>query len=247
MLSYGYLAMPADLLSRWLSDGREAVFWYFVVAFVYLMPWMLLVPVVGALTGALLERKVGAVPESSQHRSRRLTVGMWLTLLTPLLVLLLSYALDAPKRHRIEAARVVALRALEHFDQQQAEQLYAMFAPESQAMIDRDAFIATLKARRDLLGDLQDSDARKENRHDWYHRTGIVQFNFSRMGSKGQSKESIVIDVRGPMPQLAAVFMSFGRESQDNIFVPRHRDCRDNRTGLLSCGGFDEVPPRGLF
>lgn len=248
MLSYVYLGMTADLLSRWLSDGLEPLFRYFVIGFIFLIPWTLLVPVVGALTGARLERQVAAGPASDQRRSTRLTAGMWLTLVTPLLALLLSYALDAPKRHRIEAARVVAQRALEHFDQKEPEQLYAMFTTESQAMIDREAFIAALRERRDLLGELQDSDAREEERYDWYPRTGIVQFNFARAGSRRYSNESIVIDVRGPTPQLAAVFMSFGEESPEpNILVPQHRACRDNRTGLLDCGGFDELPPRSLF
>jgi hypothetical protein len=162
--------------------------------------------------------------------------------------LLLSYALDAPKRNRIEAARVVAQRALEYFDKNAPEQLYAMFTTESQAMIDRESFIATLRERRDSLGELRGRDAREELVYHWYPRAGLVQFNFSRAGSKSYSNESIVIDVHGPTPSLAAVFMSFGEEPPaPNIFVPRHRDCSDNRTGLLNCGGFDDNPPRGLF
>jgi hypothetical protein len=172
---------------------------------------------------------------------------MWLTLVTPLLALLLSYALDAPKRNQIEAARIVAQRALEHFDQNAPEQLYAMFPAEARAQIDRDAFIATLRERRESLGELQDSDARDEVRHDWYPGDGIVHFGFNRAGSRGDSNESIVIDVREATPTLAAVFMSFeGQPPAHNIYVPPHRACRTNDTDLY-CGSWATDPPRSLF
>lgn len=248
MLSYVYLGLATDLLSRWLSDGTEPWFRYFVLGLMFFLPFNLLVPTVGAIAGERLGRKVAAAPDRDQHRDTRLTAGMWLTLVTPLLALLLSYALDAPDRQRIEAARRVAQRALEHFDQKQPEQLYEMFTAESKAMIDRDDFIATVRERRDSLGELQDGDARDEVRHDWYPRAGIIQFNFNRAGTRWHSSESIVIDVRDPTPMLSAVFMSFGGKSQeDNLFVPRHRACRDNQMGVLHCGGFDERPPRSLF
>lgn len=238
MLSYVYLGMAIDLLSRWLSDGQEPWFRYFAMGFIFLMPWTLLVPVIGAATGDRLGRKITATPESAQRGNTPLTAGMWLTLVTPLLALLLSYALDAPKRDQIDAARIVAQRALDHFDQNAPEQLYAMFPADAQARIDRDAFIATLRERRDSLGELQDSDARDEVRHDWYPGDGIVHFGFNRAGSRGDSNESIVIDVREATPTLSAVFMSFdGQPPAHNIYVPPHRACLTNDTDLY-CGGW---------
>jgi hypothetical protein len=242
LLTYLYLGMAADLLSRWLSDGQEQLFRLFLVAWIYLLPLILLVPVTGAVAGTWLGRKIAAPQESSS----RLTLGMWLTLVTPLLALLLSYALGAPQRNQIETARAVAQRALAHFDQNEPDQLYAMFTTESLAMIDRDSFIATLRGRRDSQGELRDSDARRELRHQWYPRAGIIQFDFSRAGAKGESSESIVIDVHGSAPAVSAVFMSFeGQPPAHNVFVPR-RDCGRN-TELLHCGGFDDPPPRSLF
>lgn len=91
MLSYVYLGMATDVLSHWLSDGHEPMFRYFVVGFVFLMPWTLLVPVVGALTGARLESKVAVTPQGDRRRSIRLSAAMWLTLATPLLGLLFSF------------------------------------------------------------------------------------------------------------------------------------------------------------
>jgi hypothetical protein len=93
LLSYVYLAMAADLLSRWLSDGRESLFLLFMVAWVFLLYLVVLVPVAGTVAGAWLERKVAAPPQGEQRRPSRLTVAMWLTLVTPLLALLLSYVL----------------------------------------------------------------------------------------------------------------------------------------------------------
>lgn len=246
LLTYVYLAMAADLLSRWLSDGRELLFRLFLVAWIFLLPLMLLLPVIGGVTGAWLGRNVAAPQEGDQRRSSKLTVGMWLTLVTPLLALLLSYALGAPQRNRIETARAVAQRALAHFDQNEPDRLYAMFTAESLTMIDRDSFIATLRERRDSVGRLQNSDGRRELRHHWYPRAEIIQFDFSRAGAKGQSSESIVIDVHGPAPAVSVVFMTFeGRPPSHDLFVPR-RDCGSN-TAALHCGRFDDLPPRSLF
>lgn len=246
LLTYIYLAMAADLLSRWLSDGREPLFRLFLVAWIYLLPLILLLPATGAVTGAWLGRNVAAPQEAYQRRCSRLTSGMWLTLVTPLLALLLSYALGASQRNRIETARAVAQRALAHFDQNEPDRLYAMFMTESLAMIDRDSFIAALRERRASLGELRNSDARRELRHRWYPRAEVIQFDYSRAGAKGQSSESIVIDVHGPTPTVSAVFMSFdGQPPAHNVFVPR-RDCGGNNE-LLHCGHFDDLPPRSLF
>ncbi len=246
LLTYVYLAMAADLLSRWLSDGQELVFRLFMVAWIYLLPPILLLPAIGSITGTWLGRKVAAPQESLQRRSSRLTAGMWLTLVIPLLGFLLSYALGASQRNQIENARVVAQRALAHFDKNEPDQLYAMFTTESLAMIDRDAFIAALREQRDSLGELRESDARRELRHRWYPRAGIIQFDYSRTGVKGESSESIVIDVHGPTAAVSAVLMTFeGQPPAHNIFVPR-RDCGRNNE-LLHCGLLDDRPPRSLF
>ena len=111
LLTYVYLGMAANLLSRWLSDGQEQLFRLFLIAWIYLLPLILLVPVTGGIAGAWLGRKVAAPQENDQRRSSRLTLGMWLTLVTPLLALLLSHALGAPQRNQIETARAVAHRA----------------------------------------------------------------------------------------------------------------------------------------
>jgi hypothetical protein len=246
LLTYVYLAMAADLLSRWRSDGQEQLFRLFLLAWIYLLPFVLIVPVTGAVAGAWLGRNVAAPQESDQRRTSRLTAGMWLTLVVPPLALLLSYALGASQRNQIETARVVAQRALEHFDRSETEQLYAMFTTESSGLIDRDSFIATLRERRDSLGELRNGDARRELRYRWYPRAGIIQFDYSRAGAKGQSSESIVIDMHGPAPILSAVFMSFdGQPPAHNVFVPR-RNCGGN-IELLHCGRFDDEPPRSLF
>jgi flagellar basal body-associated protein FliL len=246
LLAYVYLAMAADLLSRWLSDGQEPLFRLFLLAWIFLLPLILIVPVTGALAGAWLGRKVAAPQESDERRSSRLTSGMWLTLAIPLLALLLSYALGASQRYRIESARVVARRALAHFDRNESEQLYAMFTTDSLAMIDRDSFLATLRERRDSLGELRNSDARRELRYQWYPRAEVIQFDFRRAGAKSQSSESIVIDVHDSAPTLSAVFMTFdGQPPAHNVFVPR-RHCGGNNE-LLHCGRFDDQPPRSLF
>ncbi|HEY5757832.1 MAG TPA: hypothetical protein VIU34_18530 [Steroidobacter sp.] len=246
LLAYVYLAMAADLLSRWLSNGQEPLFRLFLLAWIFLLPLILIVPVTGALAGAWLARNVVAPQESDQRRSSRLTAGMWLTLAMPLLALLLSYALGAPQRNRIETARVVALRALAHFDRNESEQLYAMFTTDSLALIDRDSFIATLRERRDSLGELRNSDARRELRYHWFPRAEVIQFDFGRAGAKGQSSESIVIDVHDPAPALSAVFMTFeGQPPAHNVFMPR-RHCGGNNE-LLHCGRFDDQAPRSLF
>jgi len=245
LLAYVYLAMAADLSSRGLSDGQSQLFRLFMVAWVYMLPMMLLLPAIGGLAGRWLGRSVAA-DEGDRHRPLRLTLGMWLTLVAPLLALLLSYALDAPERNRIDAAREVARTALAYFDRNEPDRLYAMLTTESQAMIGGDAFIATLRERRASLGELQGSDARKELRHRWYPRAGIVQFDYSRAGVRDRSSESIVIDVRGSRPSVAAVFMSFeGQPPAHNVFAPR-RDC-GNGIELLHCGRIDDVPQRSLF
>jgi hypothetical protein len=245
LLAYVYLGMAADLLSRWLSDGSEPLFRLFLIAWVFLLPLMLLVPVTGAVAGAWLGRKIAAPQEGDQRRSSRLTFGMLLTLAMPLLGLLLGYVLGASQRNRIEAAREVAQRALEHFDRNEPDRLYAMFMSDSLAMIDRDSFIATLRERRSSLGELRSGNARRELRHHWYFRAGVIQFDYSRVGAKSQSSESIVIDVHGAAPAVSAVFMTFeGQPPARNVFVPR-RNCGDYE--LLHCGGSDDRPPRSLF
>ena len=244
LLAYVYLAMAADLLSRWLSNGQEPLFRLFLLAWIFLLPLILIVPVTGALAGAWLGRNVAALQESDQRS--RLSAGMWLTLVAPLLALLLSYALGASQRNRIETARVVALRALAHFDGNESEQLYAMFTTDSLALIDRDSFIAAVRERRDSLGVLRSSDARQELRYRWYPRAEVIQFDFSRAGARSQSSESIVIDVRDPAPALSAVFMTFdGQPPIHNIFAPR-RHCGGSNE-LLHCGRFDDQAPRSLF
>jgi hypothetical protein len=136
-----------------------------------------------------------------------------------------------------------------HFDRNESERLYAMFTTESLGMIDRDSFIATLKERRDSLGELRNSDARRELGYRWYPRAGLIQFDFSRAGAKSQSSESIVIDVHDvhdPAPALSAVFMSFNSQPPaHNVFVPR-RHCGGTNE-LLHCGRFNDQPPRSLF
>jgi hypothetical protein len=84
LLTYVYLAMAADLLSRWHSDGQEQLFRLFILAWIYLLPFVLIVPVTGAVAGAWLGRNVAAPQESDQRRASRLTSGMWLTLVVPL-------------------------------------------------------------------------------------------------------------------------------------------------------------------
>lgn len=243
LLTYVYVAMAADLTSRALSDGREPLFRLFLIAWIYLLPLMLLLPAVGAVTGAWLGRNVAA---SQGNRARAVTPAMWLMMAVPLLALLLSHALGAPQRAKIEAARAIAQRALAHFDNDEPDQLHAMFMAESMAMIDRDAFISALKERRDSLGALSNDEARRELRHHWYPAAGVIQFDYQRTGSKGQSNESIVIDVHGPDPALSAVFMTFeGQPPAHNIFVPR-RHC-GGEGELLHCGHFDDQPPRSLF
>ncbi|HEY0686647.1 MAG TPA: hypothetical protein VGD45_30185 [Steroidobacter sp.] len=249
LLTYVYMGMAADLLSRWPDDGRIPVFRFFLVMWVYLIPYILLVPVIGAIAGDWLGKRVAAPEENNRDRSSRLTAAMWLTLLTPLLAFALSYALEAPQRQRIETARVVAQRALEHFDRNEPEQLYAMFTPESRDMIDRAAFVTTLRERRETVGGLRYSDARSEKRHQWYPRAGIVQFDFYRLGDNGKSSdssESIVIDVRGLSPMVSALSMSFENPlTAPDILVPR-RDC-GGKHEKLHCGHDDDLPPRSLF
>jgi hypothetical protein len=246
LLSYVHLAMAADLLSGWLSDGREFLFGLFILALVYLLPFVLVIPVIGAVAGRWLERNVAAPEQSDGRHSSRLTLGMWLTLAVPLLVLLLSFGLRAQQRNRIETARAVAQRALAHFDQNETEELSAMFMTESLAMVDRDSFIATLKERRESLGELRDSGGRRELSYRWYPRAEIIQFDYSRAGSKGASRESIVIDLHGPTPAVSAVSMNLeGQPTARNVFVPR-RHCGDNHE-RLHCGHFNDVPRRSLF
>lgn len=246
LLTYVYLGMGADVLSRGLSDGQEPLFRLFIVAWIYLLPVILLIPAIGAITGQWLARRTGVSPSNNQRGLSRLTAGMWLTLAAPVLALLLSYALGASERNRIESARVVAQRALAHFDQNEPEGLYGMFTSESRAMIDRESFLATIRERRDSTGELQNGKARRELRHRWYPRGEIIQFDYARAGVKGRSSESIVIDVRGPLPAVSAVFMTFeGRSAAHNVFVPR-RDC-DGRNELLHCGQVDDQAPRSLF
>jgi hypothetical protein len=243
LLTYVYVALAADLSSRWLTGGQEMLFRLFMVAWVYLLPLMMLIPVIGGVAGAWLRRNLAARQKIDQPRRMRLTSGMLLTLVTPLAALLLSYALGSPQRSRIETARTVAQGALASFDQNEPQRLYAMFTTESLAMIDRDSFIAILRERRDSVGALE---SREGLRHQWYPRAGVIQFDYSRVGTAGESNESIVIDVRGSEPAVSAVFMSFeGQPPAHNIFVPR-RSC-GGRNEVLHCGQFDDQPPRSLF
>ena len=244
-LAYVYLAMALDLLSRWLSNGREPIFRYLVLGWFGLLPFTALIPVIGALTGAWLARNVAAPQESDQGRSSRLTWGIGLTLATPPLGLLLSYALGAPEHNRFESAREVAQRALAHFDQNEPEQLYAMFATESLAQVDHDSFIATLRKRRDSTGELRSSRARRELRHVWYPRTGIIKFEYRRAGVKDQSSEMIVIDVRGPTLAVSTLVMMFDAQRPADTVLVLGRNCYFNSPSLF-CEG-DEMPPRSLF
>jgi hypothetical protein len=246
LLAYVYLSMALDLLSRWLSDGQEPIFRLFILGLFALLPFTALIPGIGAMTGAWLGRNVAAPQESHQDRSSRLNWGMWLTLATLLLALLLSYALGAPEHNRMDSARAVAQRALAHFDQNEPEQLYAMFATESLAKVDRDSFIATLRERRDSTGELRSSSARRELRHHWYPRSEIIQFDYRRAGAKGLSSESIVIDVRGPTLTVSTVLMTFEAQPAENTVLVLGRNC-DVNNQELHCGGFDELPPRSLF
>ena len=246
MLAFVYLSMALDLLSRWLGDGQDPIFQLFVIGWFALLPYTALIPAIGAITGAWLGRNVAAPQESPQGRSSRLTWGMSLTLATPLLALLLSYALGAPERDRIEIARVVAQRALAHFDQNEPEQLYAMFATDSLAKIDRDSFIATLRERRDSIGELRSRRARRELQHSWYPRSGLMQFDYRRAGVRGRSRESIVIDVRGPTLTVSTVLMTFEPQPAENTVLVLGRNCLVNDEKLY-CGGIGERPPRSLF
>jgi len=85
LVTYVYLAMAADLLSRWLSDKHELLFRLFLVAWIYLQPFMLLLPVIGGITGAWLGRSAHAPTEAG----RSFTAGMGLALAIPVLALLL--------------------------------------------------------------------------------------------------------------------------------------------------------------
>jgi len=90
LLTYLYLAMAADLLSRWLSGRPEVLFRLFLIAWIYLQPWMLLLPVTGGVTGAWLEKRVQAPPAGDRLRSWRHRAGLGLTLAIPVLALLLG-------------------------------------------------------------------------------------------------------------------------------------------------------------
>lgn len=87
LVTYVYLAMAAELLSRWLSDGNDLLFRLFILAWIYLQPFMLLLPVIGGVTGAWLGRRVQAAAEAD--RPWRLTVEMGLALAIPVLAILL--------------------------------------------------------------------------------------------------------------------------------------------------------------
>ena len=60
LLSFVGLALAAELLSRWLSGERNQLYPLFVLAWVYLLPQMLLIPAIGAITGTWLGRKLAA-------------------------------------------------------------------------------------------------------------------------------------------------------------------------------------------
>jgi hypothetical protein len=113
LLTYAHMAMAADLLSRWLTDGRQLVYALLLVAWIFMLPLMLVLPAIGALTGAWLGRNLGGSQASDQGQSSRLTWGMWLTLVMPLLALPLSYAVDS-YRHWLDSTGRRRLCEVEH-------------------------------------------------------------------------------------------------------------------------------------
>jgi hypothetical protein len=253
LLTFGYAAVFVSLLGHALSD-ETLPFIRLALAGLLFVPYLWLIPAIGAVAGVLLARGIAPEPMHSGARLRHAVRPLVLCLAPLFAIVGISQFFPPPESEISKATLRLSDEVWARFDAGDAEGVYALFSQESKKLLDHDQFVAKLTAAWRKANALPAGAATAAHRPargtrkrvNWriYTRSRKFEVSSMQIAAGGQMHETAVFDLSSGRPELYGIAIGFDNGNPaENIIAPR-RYCSRTDAPLLHCGLIDEPMPR---
>jgi hypothetical protein len=256
LLTFVYAAVFVSLLGHWLSE-ETLPFLRLAVTGLLWLPYLWLIPIVGAVAGNLLARRIAPEPTHSRARLQHAVQPLVLSIAPLFAIVGITQCFPPPETAISKASLQLSDEVWARFDAGDADGVYALFSDESKKLLDRDAFVAKLTAAWRKANALPADAATARNRPaqgtrkrlNWriYTRSHKYEVISMQIAAGGEMYDTAVFDLSSGQPELYGIAISFNDGTPaDNIITPLH-DCGHNDAPQLRCASFTEPLPRPWF
>jgi len=256
LLTFFYVAVFVSLLGHWLSDEPLPFLRLALIGLLYL-PYLWSIPLVGAIAGNLLARRIAPEPTHSPARLQHAVQPLVMSIAPLFAIVGIAQCFPPPETAISKATLQLSDEVWARFDAGDAEGVYALFSDESKKLLDHDRFVAKLTAAWRMANALPADPASARNRPaqgkrerlNWRIFTRSQKFEVLSMqiAAGGEMQEAAVFDLSSGQPQLYGIAIGFNDGNPaDNIIAPTRYCSRTNAT-LLHCGQISEPLPRPWF
>jgi len=255
LLTFLYMAVFVSLLGHSLSDESTPFVRFALLGFLYL-PFLWLIPIIGAVAGSFLARRVapkpGLLPPPSGEGPQRTLTQVVLSIAPLLIIVGIVQCFPPPEAGISKAALQTYEEVWSRFDAGDAEGVYSLFSGESKQLLDHDQFVARLTAAWRIANALPADATVARNRATPGTRQRVnwrifpVSQKYEVLSIKtapgGEIQEGVVFDLSSGRPELYGIHLSFDNGRPADNFIAPVRDCSRIHT---KCGySINEPLPR---
>jgi hypothetical protein len=163
LLTFAYAAVFVSLLGHWLSE-ETLPFLRLAVTGLLFLPFLWAIPIVGAVAGSLLARRIAHEPTHSRARLQHAVQPLVLSIAPLFAIVGIAQFSPPPETEISKASLQLSDEVWARFDAGDADGVYALFSHESKKLLDRDAFVAKLTAAWRKANALPADAATRRNR-----------------------------------------------------------------------------------
>jgi hypothetical protein len=256
LLTFLYAAVFVSLLGHWLSE-ETLPFLRLAITGLLVLPPLWAIPIVGAVAGSLLARRIAPEPAPSGARIHPAAQPLVLSIAPLFAIVGIAQCFPPPETGISKATLQLSDEVWARFDAGDTGGVFAMFSDESKKLLDRDRFVTQLTAAWRKANALPADAATTRNRAvqrmrkrlHWRIFTRSQKFVVGTMqiAAGGEMHETAVFDLSSGQPELYGIAIGFNSGTPaDNIIEPQ-RYCGGFDAPLLHCGKIDEPLPRPWF
>lgn len=256
LLTFVYTALFLSMVGHWLSD-ESLPFIRLALTGLLFLPYLWLIPGIGAVSGIWLARTLAINSAPSRARLRHAVQPLVLSVAPAIAVVGIAQCFPPPEQEISKTSLQLADEVWARFDAGDAAGVYALFSDESKKLLDREPFIAkltaawrkanALPAETKTLPDPAARGTRKRLNWRIYTRSQKFEVGSMQIAAGGEIHETAVFDLSSGSPQLYGIAIGFNNGPPADNMISPERYCGRIDAPLLHCGQINEPLPRPWF